>query len=573
MGNNTYLNKLREKCKISDELMQIIYNFFDSLIDFGYVSKSKINRLAKKMYENVDTVLIGDDIIIDYKSGYYDAAKKELYIKDIQNLESVYLRLLYIISTSRMSDDSFAVGYSNTKYIPQTGTILHKNFAINRAVLSNLVCRLLYTSPITLSIMPTYRTYENNFLGYSITSDNDIYFLEGNIFSLICYTLDIDEEEMYYNIFSPNPNKYLASAFKKTKLKDYEIMLDFFDRLSKKYSNYSKLCYLEKLLNENYINIKKNILNNDVSIYEKETQKIKAIIHNTLSKFNSNYELDSEEEFDYNIESSLSERLNILEEEIIELIKYMQDIFINYCTDNKTTLNPIDYAAKIKHLDNLLLVVNEKIKEELYNTITNDILINQEHSSTNLTEKIKYSVINELLGNDKFEKTRRNMNFRVIKDITTDSNIRYIIIEMDNNFVELARVSNLNDEMRNLIKNVDFLKADNFKYLLHTNLDNKNTSKYEKIFSKIKSKYKEFNTVTLDDIYYFKDNELDILLVISNKDFNILKLEYTDKTINTKKFKLSESFSIFKKNNSSNLPAIQKEKNIFKKFLSLFSTF
>lgn len=100
---------------------------------------------------------------LDYKSGYYDAVKKELYIKDIQNIESIYLRIIYVITTTEISEGVYGVGYSTSTLSHSDYKIQHKNFGINRAVVSNLVCRLLYTIPETLSIVPTYRTFNSDF--------------------------------------------------------------------------------------------------------------------------------------------------------------------------------------------------------------------------------------------------------------------------------------------------------------------------------------------------------------------------------------------------------------------------
>ena len=182
-----YLDKLQEKCNIPDNFMSVIVSLFDRLVDFGYVSNSGAKKLTKKLYDNVDTLILGKTIGLDYKSGYYDAVKKELYIKDINNIESIYLRIMYVITTSEIDNDTYAVGYSTATLSKSDYKIIHKNFGINRAVVSNLVCRLLYTIPETLSIVPTYRTFNSDFLGNEIKSDNDIYFLEGKILSQICY--------------------------------------------------------------------------------------------------------------------------------------------------------------------------------------------------------------------------------------------------------------------------------------------------------------------------------------------------------------------------------------------------
>ena len=102
--------------------------------------------------------------------------------------------------------------------------------------------------------------FNSDFLGNEIKSDNDIYFLEGKILSQICYTLNLNEEDLYNNLFSSSPSKYLNRFFAKSKIDNLDKLLTEFDKISRLYSNYNKLCFLNNKLNANYINIKKNIL-------------------------------------------------------------------------------------------------------------------------------------------------------------------------------------------------------------------------------------------------------------------------------------------------------------------------
>ena len=76
-----YLDKLQEKCQISDEFMTIITSLFDRLIDFGYINQGKAKKLTKKLYDNIDTLILGKTVGLDYKSGYYDAVKKSYILK------------------------------------------------------------------------------------------------------------------------------------------------------------------------------------------------------------------------------------------------------------------------------------------------------------------------------------------------------------------------------------------------------------------------------------------------------------------------------------------------------------
>ena len=192
-----YLEKFKEKCKLTDDFIEKIDFLFEKLVSFGYVDSININKLAKRLYNNVNAVFLSSDKTYDYKTGYYDAITKELYIKDINDLESLFLRIVYAITTTPKKQDAYNVGYSTTFLSKLNYKQEHKNYGFNRAVVSNLVCRLLYTEPTTLSTVPTYRTYTNDFLGNGITTDNNIYFLEGQILKQLCFSLNIQEEKLY----------------------------------------------------------------------------------------------------------------------------------------------------------------------------------------------------------------------------------------------------------------------------------------------------------------------------------------------------------------------------------------
>ena len=267
-----YLEKFKEKCKLDDKFIEKINFLFEKLVNFGYLDNLNVSKLYKKLYNNVDAVFLSSDKTHDYKTGYYDAIKKELYIKDSNDLESLFLRIIYAITTSQKDDNTFYVGYSKTSLSKSSYKQVHTNFGLNRAVVSNLVCRLLYTEPTTLSIVPTYRTYTNDFLGNGITTDNNIYFLEGQILKQFCYTLNIEEEDLYYHLFL-NPTTYFNKILKKNKVNEPEKLLKFFDKASKNYSNYNKLIYYNKLLDENFISSKRILPNKKIDekiIREKE---------------------------------------------------------------------------------------------------------------------------------------------------------------------------------------------------------------------------------------------------------------------------------------------------------------
>ena len=565
-----YLDKLKEKCKVEERFYSIVEGIFEKLLEFGYINKRQEKKLYRKLYENIDTILIGNNKQIDYKTGYYDAVKKELYIRDLNNIESVYLRIIYIITTTQISRDSFAVGYSIASLSKRNYKIEHKNFGINRAIVSNLVCRLLYTIPTALTIYPTYRAYQNDFLGKEITSDNDIYFLEGKLIRQICYCLNISEEDLYYNLFN-FPTKNLNKILRKTKYENYDEILLKLDEISRTYSNYNKLTYFNKLLNDNYLNIKKNILSENVDEVYKEQEKIKSAIYSTLEKYE--IDMDDEEDENFNVEASLSEKISDFEELILNDITYIQNILVDFLLENENKYSVIEYVIKLKELEKMLIIKNEKLSTKIYETIVYKLLNSYEKTASNVIEKMKYSIVNEIVSSDKYIKIYKNLSFKRLNGLKLPENTAVVALTVDNSFLQLVTINSLNKQMKKLENNTNSIHLDNLSYLLNNPSIIKDISVVEKIFTSIRTKFNEFNNVTIENMYIC-NIESNILVVIAENDkFDILKvtIDKSDK-INTKIVSTSETYNIFNlKDNTynSNLPVLyDKRKSLLK---SLFS--
>lgn len=565
-----YLDKLKEKCKVEERFYSIVEGIFEKLLEFGYINKRQEKKLYRKLYENIDTILIGNNKQIDYKTGYYDAVKKELYIRDLNNIESVYLRIIYIITTTQISRDSFAVGYSIASLSKRNYKIEHKNFGINRAIVSNLVCRLLYTIPTALTIYPTYRAYQNDFLGKEITSDNDIYFLEGKLIRQICYCLNISEEDLYYNLFN-FPTKNLNKILRKTKYENYDEILLKLDEISRTYSNYNKLTYFNKLLNDNYLNIKKNILSENVNELYKEQEKIKSAIYSTLEKYE--IDMDDEEDENFNVEASLSEKISDFEELILNDITYIQNILVDFLLENENKYSVIEYVIKLKELEKMLIIKNEKISTKIYETIVYKLLNSYEKTASNVIEKMKYSIVNEIVSSDKYIKIYKNLSFKRLNGLKLPENTAVVALTVDNSFLQLVTINSLNKQMKKLENNTNSIHLDNLSYLLNNPSIIKDISVVEKIFTSIRTKFNEFNNVTIENMYICNIESNILVVIVENDKFDILKvtIDKSDK-INTKIVSTSETYNIFNlKDNTynSNLPVLyDKRKSLLK---SLFS--
>lgn len=557
MKKNNYITKLQKKCNLSEEFINNIYLFFEKLLSFSYITTFDINKLAKRLYNNIDLVIINDKSnIMDYKSGYYDAVKKELYIKNISDKSAIFHRLLYVLTTKSKDDNEFTTGYSKSMKSKQGYNMEYMYYGLNRAIISNLTCRLLYTLPQSLSLIPTYRSYNNNFLGYDFSADNDIYFVEGKLLRQICLVYNLNEESLYTNLFN---DKFLK--FNILEKDDLEKTLLVLDLISIDYSHYNKLCYYNKLLSDLYIKKKKVDIKNDKKIKEftnKET-KLQRTIKTIVNKLSTT---DITEE-DIK-ETSLNECLDNLEEKILLNISLIQTELIKYIISKKSTFDNVDYVKHLKELNDILIVKNDDLKNEMYNTIFNDIIHIDENTCTNLVSKIKYSLANYMLGKEKYIHLYKDVSFNIIESINNDDTDICILIS-SGIFNEIAYIKNLNNAMHTLEDNINFIESKNLKYLLNTNITKAN--EIETLFTALKDSDDKYKNITIHDVYIYIAGNDNLLLVNSEFGTDILLVKTTKESVTFELLPLSETYSLI--NNGSNLPVLYKKSKI----LSFFKFF
>lgn len=569
-----YIDKLKEKCNVNEQFYNIVDGLFNKLISFGYITHREQKKLERKLYENIDTILIGNNLSIDYKTGYYDAIRKELYIKDLKNIESVYLRVIYALTTSKVINNSYNVGYSTVSLSKVNYKIEHKNFGFNRAVISNLVCRLLYTEPIALSIIPTYRNYENDFLGNKIVSDNDIYFLEGKLLKQICYIYDLHEENLYSNLFF-SPQKYIDKFFSKMPIETQNNILDYLDKISKKYSNYNKLVFLNKKLDLNYIDFKKTVLKDDTSKIQREKENIKLAIRNALLPLIYNEDEDVlGSELDNNIDACLSEQIDRLENEIIDEISQIQNILVEYLISSEYKYSNIMYVVKLKELKNILIFENELLNENLFNAISVKLMNSFEFTASNLTEKIKYSIITEMLSSNKYIRIYKNIKFNKLIDVNLPDDEAIVVLSVDGSFLQIAKVDSLNIPMKKLVNNTKFINIENMSYLLNNPDVSKDTKNYEEIFTLIHQEYPEYSNVKIENMFIANISNYSFVIIIHDDTFNILNIQKNNDKYILSPISLSETYNVFSLNNMSNLPVLyKKNETIFQKAMNFFTFF
>lgn len=536
-----YLEKFKEKCKLNNDFIEKVDFLFEKLVHFGYIDRVNINKLAKKLYTNIDAVFLNSDKNYDFKTGYYDAITKELYIKDTNDLESLFLRLIYAITTTQKKENIYTVGYSTTSLSKLNYKQEHKNYGINRAVVSNLVCRILYTEPTTLSIVPTYRTYKKDFLGNGLEVDNNIYFLEGQILKQMCFAFNIEEEDLYINLFS-NPTRYLERCLLRSKVENPEQFLAIFDRASKNYSNYNKLLYYNKLLDNNYLESKKILP--DESIDEdliKERKELSYLITKTILEIKPQIDEDNIE----NVEISLTETINELEENMINNVINIQNILVDTLIISENRYSPILFTVKQKELSKLLIFKNEKLENSIYNTITYKILNTFESSSSNLIEKMKYSIASEVLSSEKYIKIYNSMEFNRLTNLDLDENTEIMALSINGTFLQLIKVKDLNLPFKELEDNTELIKIDNLKFLLNSPITIKGTQNIEKVYTYIKTHHEKYKTIEIEKLFITNINNTTLVLVLSDDEFEIFKMDIIDDEINCIKVALSEPYGVF----------------------------
>ena len=536
----------KEKFDLSDDLINTINIFFEKLLTYGYISTSQKNKLIRKLYENINEIYIGTNSTYDYKTGFYDANQKILYIKDENDIPAVYLRLLYVIATTEIGVSEYISGYRVTKLATDSYKLTFKNYGLNRAVMANLVCKLCDGLPTNIKITSGFKTYTHNFFGYSIDAPNDIYAIEGKLLSQFCFALNIDEELLYTGIFSNNPDKYLQSILNRKKIKSDSEFFVLLDKISRFYSTYNKLAYLSKKLDENYLEIKKHALDKNLDSFMLEKESIEKEIQKVLSKLKNTNDEDNAFDENQNLELNLNEVLTEFENNIKILITQIQDILAKVIVEDKNKSSKYEFASRLKQFDNMLIVENDLVSKTLSDVIIFDLLPKNERSALNIMLKIKYSIIQNILAKDSFTSISKLFSFNVIPSlIDEEKGCAIICLKANREFARLVQVNDLNLPIEKMRVEPDFVPIDNLSYLLHSDYSNMYVGPIEKIYSNLKDAFEEYKDVDLKDIYIFEYNQKKYVLCASEKNTSLLSIVYDKDVYRFEKLEITESYSIF----------------------------
>lgn len=555
------LTLFKEKYNVSTYFVSVVESLFNKLVEFEYLPSSKVQYYLNKLMENVNEIRFGSENNYDYKSGYYDASKKELYIKDEKNIPAVYLRLLYALTTTEIEPEIYLTGYSTTKLRKDSYKLNHTNFGINRAVIANLVYKLCNLIPSNLQLTPSVKTYTHDFLGFKIESENELYYLEGKLLSELCYVLDLDPELLYSGLFSKNVIKYLDSVFAKKEFSNKEKFLKLFDEISRKYNTYNKLAFLSNKLNDNYIEYKKHILKDDVNEIIKEQEVIKTTINSVIVNL---YGIEDNDTDELEVLPGLSEALEKLETDLKECLIKFQDILADNIITNNSSLPYIKYASKLKCFNNILIVPNKKISKTIQETILYKLMPDTEVTGINLIQKIKYGIIDQILSDTDFANISNSFSFYNITNLeNSNSGTAVILLNSNKRFTRIVEVKGLNQNFKKSTSfELNYIPLDNLKHLMNSTVSNTYISNIEALYTALKDNFEELKNISLDAIFTFEYETQKYLVCFTNTKPYVISYIYSSRGYGFNMLNLSEQYKVFGKtvpyNNiiKSNLPML-----------------
>ncbi len=570
------LEHFKETLNASDYFVGITESLIDKLLEYEYISSFKLSHYLRKLTDNIAELRIDTNNPYEYKTGYYDANKKEMYIKSTRNVSATYLRLLYALTTTEVDNNVYESGYATTKLSTENYKLCHYNFGINRAIMSNLVYKLCNLLPSSIQISEMQQTSTHNFLGFKIESQNDMYFLEGKILSELCYVLDLDPELLYRGLFTRHPMKVLNRAFRKKKFKRSDDFLIVLDGISRKYSTYNKLVFLSQKLNENYVEYKKNVLTSDVNDINNEKALIEQEIADVLAKFKRDttpkeivesddeaiIEEDLDEVLDYT--SSLAETIQKLYDDLREQIIYIQDILAEQLIESSKNLSYTLYASKLKCFNNILIVPNKRLSDKIEEIITFKLMPESEVTGSNLIDKIKYALIEQILAEKDYSDISNTFSFYNIDSLENAENGScLIILNYSKPPSKILEVSGLDESGHNYT--ITPIPLDNLSHIMNTGYSTFFVGNIEKLYTDLKNNFKKFSNVPLDQIYVFEYNSKKYLLLQTNGIPHIVAFS-TQEVRNFGIQPLSEKYKVFgksvvktKSKSTTTLPTLYKK--------------
>ena len=537
------LEDFQKKFNLGDSFMEIVTSLFDKLVSFGYIGNSQKNELIEKLNKNIENVVLGTTDKYDYKSGFYDAVSKTLYVKDPTNTAAIYLRMLYAITTNQIDENTYTVGFSTTRFDLETHKrVIHENFAINRTVFANLTCKLLNNLPTSISIEPSQATYSHDFLGHAITSDNDMYAMEGKILSEMCFALNINEEIIYEALFLDKGIQSLKRIFEKVDFENNKEFLLTFDQVSRRYSNYLKFVFISKLLTLNHSELKKKVLEPDFDEVKAERDIILKKLKDNLSNFTDVRDINENGE----LITVLEETLKKFEQEILEDIAHIQHILSEKIIKATGQMPTYKYISRLKQFNDMLIFPSKEISEIIFNIIIFKIMECTETTEINVIQKFRYSLINHILFYGKLTEVSQKIGFYInVKDIDLDESVGYAIVTVNEIFSQVLKVTELDKGIQDIGNNCIVIKTNNLKQIINKDYASEYANKIEKMVEAVKSAYIEYIDIPLENMHTFCVEDKEYLIVEKVKEVALFSTKYNMGSYECKKLSLSDPFALF----------------------------
>ena len=241
--------------------------------------------------------------------------------------------------------------------------------------------------------------------------------------------------------------------------------------------------------------------------------------------------------------------MNQLEEKIIKNVIDIQNILVKTLLDLEIKYSPIEFTIKQKQLSKMLIFTNKKLEDSIFNTISYKVLNTFENSSSNLIEKIKYSIASEVLSSEKYTKIYNKMDFNRLDGLNLPYNTEIIALSVDNTFLQLLKINNLDLPFKKLKDNTEIIKIDNLKFLLNSPISIKSTQDIEKIYTYLKNnKYKSLN---IENTFITNINNTTLVIVILDETFEIYKMDIINDKVKCNTLKMSEKYEVFNTSNIS----------------------
>ena len=137
------------------------------------------------------------------------------------------------------------------------------------------------------------------------------------------------------------------------------------------------------------------------------------------------------------------------------------------------------------------------------------------------------------------------MEFNRLTNLDLDENTEIMALSVDNTFLQLIKVKGLNLPFKELKDNTEIIKIDNLKFLLNSPMSISSTQNIEKVYTYIKTHHEKYKTIEIEKLYITNINDTTLVLVLSDDNFEIFKMDILNDEVNCIKVSLSETYGIF----------------------------